>query len=242
MFHMQTFVFGIMPFRVHGHIGRSVTHVHDDHIVVDGAARAAAAEAGLPWIKGGLVEHCSPAHVIAEAKQYPWGPQHKIMMRESPMRDRLLGFCMQGDDLPQVTNTVDLDPAVTDIWGLPVARTTYQLHTHELIASRHHGAKLVKIIEAAGAERIMTATSPKTTGDLATSHSEISQVPISRHVAGTARFGTDPSSSACDPWGRLWEAPNIMIADSSVFPTGSGYGPTLTLVALSLRNSRAFAT
>ena len=66
-------------------------------------------------------------------------------------------------------------------------------------------------------------------------------MPISRHVAGTARFGTDPSSSVCDPWGRLWEAPNVMIADSSLFPTGSGYGPTLTLVALSLRNSRAFA-
>jgi hypothetical protein len=32
-----------------------------------------------------------------------------------------------------------------------------------------------------------------------------------------------------------------MIADSSLFPTGSGYGPTLTLVALALRNSRAFA-
>jgi choline dehydrogenase-like flavoprotein len=54
-------------------------------------------------------------------------------------------------------------------------------------------------------------------------------------------FGTDPTSSVCDPWGRLWEAPNVMIADSSLFPTGSGYGPTLTLVALSLRNSRAFA-
>jgi choline dehydrogenase-like flavoprotein len=96
-------------------------------------------------------------------------------------------------------------------------------------------------MQEAGAERIMTATSPKTTGDLATTHADISQVPISRHVAGTARFGTDPSSSVCDPWGRLWEAPNVMIADSSVFPTGSGYGPTLTLVALSVRNSRAFA-
>lgn len=241
MFHMQTFVFGIMPFRVHGHIGRSVTHVHDDHILVDEAARAAAAAAGLPWIKGGLVEHCSPSQLIAEAKLYPWGPQHKIMMRESPMRDRLLGFCMQGDDLPQFTNAVDLDPAVTDIWGLPVARTTYQSHTHELVASRHHGAKLAQIMKEAGAERIMTATSPRTTGDLATSRSEISQVPISRHVAGTARFGTDPLSSVCDPWGRLWEAPNVMIADSSLFPTASGYGPTLTLVALSLRNSRAFA-
>ncbi|MGH3422616.1 MAG: hypothetical protein ACRDOD_23830, partial [Streptosporangiaceae bacterium] len=81
----------------------------------------------------------------------PWGPQHKMMMRESPMRDRLLGFCMQGDDLPQVTNTVDLDPAVTDIWGLPVARTTYQLHPHELVASRHHGARLAQIMKETGA-------------------------------------------------------------------------------------------
>lgn len=63
------------------------------------------------------------------------------MMRGSPMRDRLLGLCMQGDDLPQLTNRVDLDPAVTDIRGLPVARTTHQLHTHELVASRHHGAR-----------------------------------------------------------------------------------------------------
>lgn len=58
--HMQTFVFGVMTFRVHGHIGRSVTHVHDDHIIVDKAARAASLDAGLPWIKGGVVEHCSP--------------------------------------------------------------------------------------------------------------------------------------------------------------------------------------
>ena len=42
--------------------------------------------------------------------------------------------------------------------------------------------------------------------------------------------------------GQLWEAPNVMVADSSLFPTGSGYEPTLTLVALSLQNSRAFAS
>ena len=241
MFHMQTFVFGIMPFRVHGHIGRSVTHVHDDHILVDAAARAAAAEAGLPWIKGGLVEHCSPSHLIAEAKQYPWGPQHKIMMRESPMRDRLLGFCMQGDDLPQVTNTVDLDPSGHRRLGssrgqddLPAAHPRADRLTAPWGQARadHEGGWR-------GADH--DGNVPEDHRDLATSHSEISQVPISRHVAGTARFGTDPSSSACDPWGRLWEAPNVMIADSSLFPTGSGYGPTLTLVALSLRNSRAFA-
>jgi choline dehydrogenase-like flavoprotein len=34
-------------------------------------------------------------------------------------------------------------------------------------------------------------------------------------------------------------APNVLIADSSLFPTGAGYGPTLTLVALAIRNVRA---
>jgi choline dehydrogenase-like flavoprotein len=52
-------------------------------------------------------------------------------------------------------------------------------------------------------------------------------------------MGNDPATSVCDPWGRLHHAPNVVIADSSVFPTGTGYGPTLTLVALAIRNARA---
>jgi choline dehydrogenase-like flavoprotein len=242
MFHMQTFVMGRMPFRVHGHKGRSVTHLHDDHIIVDAGARDAARAAGLPWIKGGLVEHCSPSHPIAEAKGYSWGLQHKALMRESPMRDHFLGFCMQGDDLPQSTNAVDLDPSVRDIHGLPVARTTYQPHPHEIAASRYHGGKLKAILAEAGAEEIFMATSPKTTGNLKSSHSEISMIPVSRHIVGTARMGRDPETSVCDEWGRLREAPNVVIADSSLFPTGSGYGPTLTLVALAIRNVRALVS
>ena len=59
--------------RLHGHKGRDVTHVHDDFIVVDDAARAAATEAGLPWIKGGLVEHGAASHPVVEATALPVG-------------------------------------------------------------------------------------------------------------------------------------------------------------------------
>ena len=59
--------------RLHGHKGRAVTHVHDDAVIVDDAARAAAREAGLPWIRGGLVEHGGPSLPVMEAKLYPWG-------------------------------------------------------------------------------------------------------------------------------------------------------------------------
>ena len=52
---------------------------------------------------------------------------------------------------------------------------------------------------------------------------------------GTVRMGADPATSVTDPSGRLHQADNVVIADSSVFVTSAGYGPTLTLAALAAR-------
>ena len=65
--------------------------------------------------------------------------------------------------------------------------------------------------------------------------------PISRHIMGTARMGTDPQHTVCDPHQRLWDVDNVLVTDSSVFPTSTGYGPTLTIVALALRASGLLA-
>jgi choline dehydrogenase-like flavoprotein len=65
---------------------------------------------------------------------------------------------------------------------------------------------------------------------------------MSKHWMGTTRMGSDPTSSVCDPWQRLWDVDNVVVADSSVFPTSTGYGPTLTLCALAIRAARALAT
>jgi choline dehydrogenase-like flavoprotein len=54
---------------------------------------------------------------------------------------------------------------------------------------------------------------------------------------GTVRMGSDPATSVVDPSGRLHQAENVVIADSSVFVTSAGYGPTLTLAALAARAS-----
>ena len=45
----------------------------------------------------------------------------------------------------------------------------------------------------------------------------------------------------CDRWQRLHDVDNVVITDSSVFPTSTGYGPTLTIVALAIRAARALA-
>ena len=42
-----------------------------------------------------------------------------------------------------------------------------------------------------------------------------------------------------DRWGRVHTLDNLVVADSSVFVTSAGYGPTLTLVALAARAATA---
>ena len=60
-----------------------------------------------------------------EARIYPWGDVTTALMTDSPLRDRLWAFIMQGEDLPYATNRVDLDPTVRDVRGFPAARITY---------------------------------------------------------------------------------------------------------------------
>ena len=236
MCHFQTIVMGGLRQRVHPHRGRSVTHVHDDHLVADRPSQRAAREAGLPWFRGGMVEHCGPGGPIQEAKIYPWGETHTRSMRTSTFRDRMWGFTMQGEDMPQAANRVDLDRRVRDVRGFPVARVTYDSHLFERAASAHYGPRLAAVLDEIGAEWTVTTTSP----DAAFPYGGfISPVPNSKHVMGTTRMGTDPSTSVVDPYGRVHDAPNVVVADSSVFVTASGYGPTLTLVALARRAARA---
>jgi gluconate 2-dehydrogenase alpha chain len=231
MVHYQTIVVGTMPWDVHGERGRAVTHVHDDPMIPDDLSRAAAREAGLPWIRGGMVEHGGGGIPLREAKVYPWGSKHSGLMRQSPMRRHLWAFTMQGEDLPYPTNAVDLDPTVRDVRGFPAARVTYKGGRHELAASAHHGPRLEAILQEMGAVWTTRTSSPGVSyrGRHAT------QAPESRHVLGTTRMGTDPATSVVDSFGRMHGVENLVIADSSVFPTGSGYGPTLTLVALAAR-------
>ncbi len=236
MVHYQTIVAGMLPQRLYGERGRAVTHVHDDHIVGDELTRAAAREAGLPWLRGGMVEHGTPALPIMEAKFYPWGPKHPHLMRSSPLRQRMAAFTMQGEDLPYPTNRVDLDPTVRDVRGFPVARVTYRGGRHELAASAHHGPRLEAVLREMGAEWTLVNTSP------GVGHrGGVTPVPESRHVLGTTRMGTDPATSVVDPWGRVHGLENVVVADSSVFVTAAGYGPTLTLVALAVRAAAALA-
>ena len=240
MYHFQTLTVGAFPQRVWGASrGRAVTHLHDDHIVGDDAQRAAARAAGLPWLRGGIVEHGGAAGPVQEALIYGPGAHHDASMRDSSLRERLWVFTMQGEALARPENRVDLDPAVRDAWGGPAGRVTWSPHRHELATSAHVGPILEAVLRDAGAEWTVTSPSPPIGDDAGMS--PLGLAPASRHVIGTARMGNDPATSVVDPWSRLWDVDNVVVCDSSVFPTSTGYGPTLTLVALAARAATALA-
>jgi gluconate 2-dehydrogenase alpha chain len=236
MFHLQTIALGFFPFRLHAFKGRDVTHLMDDPIVGDAVSAAAARDAGLPYLRGGIVEHGGSGQVIMEALHLPPGEMHSALMADSPTRDKMVAFTMQGEDLPQATNRVDLDPGVRDVWGFPAGRITYSPHAHDAVCAHHWAPRLERVMTEAGATGTSWVTSPGTPGSRAPDLE-----PISKHWMGTTRMGSDAATSVCDPWQRLWDVDNVVVADSSVFPTSTGYGPTLTLVALAIRASRALA-
>jgi choline dehydrogenase-like flavoprotein len=55
------------------------------------------------------------------------------------------------------------------------------------------------------------------------------------HLMGTARIGTDPLWSVCDPFGAVRDAERLFVADASLFPGPVGVNPQLTVMALATR-------
>ncbi|MFZ4289270.1 GMC oxidoreductase [Variovorax sp. HJSM1_2] len=60
-------------------------------------------------------------------------------------------------------------------------------------------------------------------------------VPLGGHHIGTTRMASSPALGVVDRHSAVFDAPNLFIASSSVFPTSSHANPTLTIVAMAIR-------
>lgn len=227
MFHYQTIAIGIFDDRVHGYRGRTVAHGFADFRGVPNSTTNPLA--GIVEISGGgfpIGEAAFYNRVLTQLNAGKWnGAQFKSLMRQSPGRDRVMVLVIQAEDAPQTTNCVDLDPAIVDLDGLPVARITYSNHPFEISAGQFYEPKLLDILQAAGARYV--AISPR------------DAVPSSQHIMGTLRSGIDPTMSVTDKNGKFWDLANLYASDGSLFPTSSGHNPTMTIIALSLRVAAA---
>ena len=152
-----------------------------------------------------------------------WGRDHAQAVR------RLWGHALHvggiGERLPNRDSFVDLDPAVRDRFGLPVARIASHLGEADVARLRFMARKAHELLAASGATQVFeSASSWDWFG--------------ATHVFGTCRMGNDPKASVVDAFGRSHRWRNLWIADASVFPSsGGGEAPSLTIHALALRTA-----
>jgi gluconate 2-dehydrogenase alpha chain len=247
MFHNFIDGFGVfLDRRMHAYRGRSTTQCCEDLADPDyPGAREAARAAGLPYIRGGIMELGGSQDPIAEANIYrflletihsadpsnaatpPFGTRFKALMRSSPLRDRLAGISMVGEDLPYAKNRVDL-AGVKDYRGVPVARLTYAPGKHEQVAVAFYAGQMTAALKAAGATA--AAAVPESLG-------QQSAIPHGAHVMGGMRMGVDPKTSVTGRHGLVHHLDNVLVADGSVFPSSGAQNPTLTIMATALRNA-----
>jgi choline dehydrogenase-like flavoprotein len=64
----------------------------------------------------------------------------------------------------------------------------------------------------------------------------VSPYPTS-HNLGTARMSTRPEDGVVNGFGRAHDVPNLYVSDGSVMTTSAAANPTLTIVALALRQA-----
>lgn len=201
-----------------GHTGNTVSF--EDYFLQDKAGE---------WWKGGIV--------VSAAKKNPLEGAISSFTNKGLVQEPLLGAMedynrtveirITGDDLPRPTNRVDLDPLHVDEHGLPVARITRSFGQNERQLFALARPKLEAVFApfkdfGGGVKSKITSSDARV--DL-----------ISDHQFGTCRMGEDPRNSVVDAQCRLHDTPNVFVIDSSVFPTGLGVNPMITVVANALR-------
>jgi choline dehydrogenase-like flavoprotein len=123
--------------------------------------------------------------------------------------------------LAVATNSVSIDPALKDAWGVPALRVTYKDHPDDLKFARWLQERQVEIMQAAGARHVW--------------RDDVAEGEGSVHLLGTARMGDDAATSVIDKYHRAHDVPNLFLCDGSSFVTSGRGQPTMTIQALAFR-------
>ncbi len=147
----------------------------------------------------------------------PWGTDHhEAFARVYDHTATILGIT---EDLADETNTVTLDPVLTDSHGIPAPKVTYHLGDNSRKMIAHSIERAAEALKAAGAIQTVAMPLVREAG---------------WHLMGTARMGRDPNTSVVNERGQAHDVKNLFIVDGSIFVTAGGVNPTSTIQALAL--------
>src|SRR5262249_3355099 len=89
---------------------------------------------------------------------------------------------------------------------------------------KHAQQQMTRIYEAIGAKRVI-----------------LGPIPPATHNECSARMSVDPRDGVTNAWGQTHDIKNLFISDGSVLTTPGSANPTLTIVALALRQAEYIA-
>jgi choline dehydrogenase-like flavoprotein len=150
-----------------------------------------------------------------------WGAEYKKML--STYFTHTMTTLGHVSSLPQLQNSISLDPDLKDAWGSPAMRVTFNFHPDDTATLKWALSKQVEILEAAGATKTWV------------SGISIEDNMPSTHLMGTCRMGNDPKQSVVDRYNRAHDVRNLLIVDGSSFVTAARQQPTATIQALAYR-------
>src|ERR1700735_4974121 len=132
----------------------------------------------------------------------------------------MAGMWLVGEDLPQETNRVTLDPVVKDSNGMPVASVHYDDHPNDIAMRNHAYQQGAAVYDAVGATRTFpTPPYPST------------------HNMGTNRMSEKSRDGVVNKYGQTHDIKNLFVSDGSQFTTSAACNPTLTIVTLAIRQA-----
>lgn len=140
-----------------------------------------------------------------------------------------IGFTGRGEMIPNEKSYCEIDPNVTDEFGIPVLRFHFQWSEHELKQSDHMVKTFTDIITSLGGRPDTISSGAITTGG------EVI------HEVGTIRMGNDRRKSALNKYQQAHDVPNLFVADAAPFVSNPDKNPTLSIVALAMRMSEYLA-
>jgi choline dehydrogenase-like flavoprotein len=146
-----------------------------------------------------------------------WGKEHKAFMRGFYRHH--IGFRGPTQEIPNAISRVEIDPKVTDFWGIPVARMSGAKHPHTLEIANAMCVKAEAVLKEAGA--IQTWQNRAGAG-----------LSGGQHQAGTCRMGNNPKTSVVNRHCQVHGAENVFVVDGSVHVTNGGFNPVLTIMAI----------
>ena len=158
-----------------------------------------------------------PAFLAAFADPGAWGPAFTEIMDGY---ENTAGLWIVGEDMPQSTNRVTLNTDALDQHGLPVPNVNFDDHPNDVAMREYAWRRTAELYRAVGATGV-TSTPPYP----------------ATHNLGTCRMSARPEDGVVDAYGRAHDVPNLFVSDGSVFTTGAAANPTLTIVALAIRQA-----